>query len=156
MAGDLQPSFLDIAFLLAPTLWAGLLLGVSFIATPAKFHALSLTRPAALDVGRATFAVWNNVEWFVLAVLVSMVVLTRADLFAAAAVGALVVLLMIQSLMLLPLLNDRVVTIIAGGRPPPSSDHLIYVAVDAIKLLILAAIVWKQGERIAPLFAYLR
>src|SRR5689334_13709779 len=111
MADGLQLSFLDIAFLLMPTLWAGLLVGVSFIATPAKFQAPSLTRPVALDVGRATFAVWNNVEWFILAVLVSMIVMTRADLFAAAAVGALVVLLMIQSLMLLPLLNDRVVTI---------------------------------------------
>jgi len=156
MAGGLQLSFLDIAFLLAPALWAGLLVGVSFIATPAKFQARSLSRPAALDVGRATFAVWNNVEWFILAGLVSMIFLTHADMFPVAGIGALIVLLMIQSLMLLPLLNDRVVTIIAGGRPPPSSDHLIYIAIDAIKLLILGAIIWKQSERIVSLFTLLR
>jgi len=59
----------DLAFLLFPTLWIGLLVGVGFIATPTKFQAQSLSLPVTLDVGRSTFAIWNNVEWVVLAVL---------------------------------------------------------------------------------------
>ena len=44
-------------------IWAGVLLGVSFIATPAKFLAPSLPMAEALDVGRWTFHVLSLVEW---------------------------------------------------------------------------------------------
>ena len=44
-----------ISALIVATLWLGLLLGVAFLATPAKFLAPGLL-PVALDVGR-TFAV---------------------------------------------------------------------------------------------------
>jgi hypothetical protein len=40
-------------------LWAGMLLGVSFIATPAKFLAPSLPLAQALDVGRSSFTSWR-------------------------------------------------------------------------------------------------
>jgi hypothetical protein len=42
--------------------WAGTLFGVSFLATPVKFLAPSLTLPVALDVGRQTFGVFSLVE----------------------------------------------------------------------------------------------
>jgi hypothetical protein len=32
-------------------LWAGVLIGVSFLAAPAKFNAATLTLPVAMDVG---------------------------------------------------------------------------------------------------------
>ena len=34
---------------MVPALWVGLLTGVAFIATPAKFYAALITRPVALD-----------------------------------------------------------------------------------------------------------
>jgi hypothetical protein len=43
--------------------WSGLLIGVSFVATPAKFLAPSLQLPQALDVGRWTFHVLTLMEW---------------------------------------------------------------------------------------------
>ena len=39
-----------MAVLVAATLWAGLLMGVSFVATPVKFLAPSLSLAVALDV----------------------------------------------------------------------------------------------------------
>ena len=42
--------------------WLGLVLGVSFLATPVKFRAKSLTRPVALDVGRTTFHAFGKLE----------------------------------------------------------------------------------------------
>ena len=45
--------------LLVPTFWLGILIGISFIATPVKFQAASLTRPVALDIGRATRRLCN-------------------------------------------------------------------------------------------------
>ena len=146
----------EIGYLLLPALWAGLLIGVAFIATPAKFRASSLTRPVALDVGRTTFTIWNNIEWIVLALFLPLVTFTQAGPFQAAAVGALAILLLIQSMVLLPALSSRIGTIIAGGRLPPSPDHFIYITIDSLKLFVLAAIIWKQYERIGPLIAQLR
>ena len=40
----------------------GLLIGVSFLATPVKFRAASLDLPVALDVGRVTFELFSKVE----------------------------------------------------------------------------------------------
>lgn len=44
-------NFNILSQLLLAVLWAGLLLGVSFLATPVKFLAPSLSLPVALDVG---------------------------------------------------------------------------------------------------------
>ena len=50
--------------------WMGIVIGVSFLATPVKFTADSLTRPVALDVGRATFHALAYLEWVLAALLV--------------------------------------------------------------------------------------
>jgi len=156
MLRAVQTPLLEIALFLVPAVWLGLLVGVSFIATPAKFLAASLSLPVALDVGRATFAVWNNLEWLMLVFLVSATLLARADRFGVLAMGVLFVLLLIQTAVLLPVLNERVAMIIAGSAPKPSTDHLSYIAVDVTKLLVLAALLWRQGGRIAALFAQAR
>ena len=68
----MKSPLVDLAYLLLPALWIGLLVGVCFIATPAKFQAQSLSLPVALDVGRSTFAIWNNVEWILIAFVVPL------------------------------------------------------------------------------------
>jgi hypothetical protein len=140
---------IQIASILLPVFWAGLLVGVCFIATPAKFLAPSLARPVALDVGRATFAVWNDVEWVVLAMMVPPLLFGPADRFTAVSTLVLGALLFIQSMILLPTLNARVTVIQSGRRPAISQDHRTYIAIDGLKLFILAAIVWRQGADIA-------
>jgi hypothetical protein len=139
---------MEIACLLMPSLWAGLLIGVCFIATPAMFRAQSLTLPVALDVGRTTFARWNAIEWLLLGTMVLAMVFTRPSAFAVASAGVLDILFLIQSMILLPALNKRVATIIAGRKPAPTSDRLLYITIDVAKLCILAAVVWKQAGRI--------
>jgi hypothetical protein len=139
---------IQIAYILLPVFWAGLLIGVCFIATPAKFLAPSLARPVALDVGRATFTVWNDVEWLVLAMMVPPLLFGPPDRFTAVSALVLGSLLFIQSMILLPTLNARVSVIQAGKRPAGSPDHGTYIAIDGLKLLILAAIVWRQGAQI--------
>ena len=75
MTRTFKSPLVDIAHLLVPVLWLGLLIGVSFIATPAKFVAASLTLPVAVDVGRVTFAFFNEIEWGMFALLVIAIVL---------------------------------------------------------------------------------
>ena len=144
----MRPPLMEIACLLMPSLWAGLLVGVSFIATPALFRAPSLTLPAALDAGRTTFARWNTIEWLLLGMMALAMVFTRPSAFAVASAGVLDILFLIQSMILLPALNNRVATIIAGRKLPPASDRLLYITIDVLKLCILAAVVWKQAGRI--------
>lgn len=49
-------------------------IGVSFIATPVKFLASTLTLPVALDVGRATFGISVRVQLGMAVTLVTLAV----------------------------------------------------------------------------------
>lgn len=121
-------------------LWAGMLLRVSFLATPVKFLAPSLTLPVALDVGRHTFGVFSVVEIAgALALLATAIAFRqqRRILFFALLIGALVAL---QSFWLLPVLDARVELILQGGMPKDSELHRLYIAVDATKLALLGLI----------------
>ncbi|MEO6074587.1 MAG: hypothetical protein ABIP67_15290 [Burkholderiales bacterium] len=151
MKRTFESPLVGFAYLLLPALWFGLLVGVSFIATPAKFDAASLALPVALDVGRATFAIFNKVEWFLAAAMIPVVIFSGPRLFPSMAVVVLGNLLLAQSAWLLPMLNDRIETIMAGGHPRPSLDHIFYIGIDLVKLAVLAAMVWKEGTRILPL-----
>ena len=54
-------------------LGVGLLLGVAFVATSAKFLARSLPRVQALDVGRWTFHMLTLIEWRLVVVVAALV-----------------------------------------------------------------------------------
>lgn len=117
--------------------WVGLVFGVSFLATVAKFNAPSLTLPVALDVGRHTFAPLARAEWALAILLAASIVLGTPTPFRLAAFSAIAAILLAQALWLLPALDVRVDAIIGGGTPPPSSLHLVFVAGEAMKLLLL-------------------
>ncbi len=120
--------------------WIGLILGVSFLATVAKFNAPSLTLPVALDVGRHTFAPLARAEWALVLVLAASTVLGAPTPLRLAAVAAIAAILLAQALWLLPALDARVEAIIGGGTPPPSSLHVVFVAAEGVKLLLLLAL----------------
>lgn len=121
-------------------IWAGLSIGVAFLATPAKFLAPSLSLPVALDVGRKTFQIYNQAE---LVLLVALTVLggwskSQGRWYLILAMPGLVVVA--QALCLLPALDRRVSAIEAGVRHlPPSNLHWVYVAAEAVKVISLLA-----------------
>jgi len=119
--------------------WAGMVVGVSGLATPVKFTAPSLTLPVALDVGRVTFQLFNRVEWGLAFVLVALGLVTQPRLLWIA-IGLVVVAVVLQAVWLLPALNARITAVIAGGTLPSSSLHAWYVVVEGVKLLGLVAI----------------
>lgn len=43
-------------------LWVGMTAGISMLATPVRFTAVSITRPVALDVGRVVFTALELVK----------------------------------------------------------------------------------------------
>lgn len=133
-------------------LWAGMAIGVAWIATPVKFAAPSLTMAVALEVGRVTFHLFSRIEWGLTAVLALLVLAARPGrvlIVIAALVAALVAA---TAVALLPALDARAALVIAGRVPPPSHLHHLYMAAEAIKLcllLALAALAIRQpkGER---------
>jgi hypothetical protein len=129
-------------------LWAGLSIGVAFLATPAKFTAPSLTLPVALEVGQQTFRVYNGVE---LLLLIALLVLGRWSTTPSRwylAVLAPAAVILAQRFWLIPALDLRVLAIQHGQAPvPPSQLHTIYIAGEALKVLWLLAL--GLGDRLA-------
>lgn len=125
--------------------WAGMVLGVSFLATPIKFRAASLTLPVALDVGRATFHAFQKVEW-VLAALVTAVVV-RSQLNGDglptvdwAFLGITLAIVLLQTFWLIPRLDVRVAATIAGEDLERSHLHTMFAGLEAVKALALVIV----------------
>lgn len=118
-------------------LWAGITVGISMIATPVRFTALTITRPVALDVGRVVFAALNKAE---LVALVLLLVVVRVAGLARrwwALCAALALIVLAQGAWLIPELAARTDIIIAGGEPPASYAHAIYSSLELVKIGLL-------------------
>ena len=133
-------------------LWAGIVIGISFIEAPVKFRAPTLTRTAAFDVGRTVFAAsqWAQAAFAVLALVSAFLgsVARWSWVCLTLAVGTLVV----QMGWLFPILDARAQTVIAGGVPTGANPHLAYGVLEVVKLLLLlaAAVLALLPRRPAP------
>src|SRR5690606_31320182 len=130
--------------------WIGLVLGVSFLATVAKFNAPSLTLPVALDVGRHTFAPLARTEWALALLLGASLVFGALTPFRVAVLAVIAAILLGQALWLLPALDARVDTIMGGGTPQPSSLHLAFIAGETVKLLLLLSLAASAFRHLLP------
>jgi hypothetical protein len=137
-----------VAALCVALFWLGILLGVAFLATPAKFLAPSLTLPVALDIGRATFAIFNKVEWALCVALLFPAVFGVRAWIASVATIVVVASVAVETLWLLPLLDRRVGQIIAGVDPASSGHHNLYIALDGLKLVALIVVAWVMARRV--------
>lgn len=118
-------------------LWIGMSVGVSMIATPARFSAPSITRPIALDVGRVVFAAFNKAE--ILALLLLLIIVRAASLTAKwwAVCALLALIVLAQGAWLIPELAARTDLILSGGEPPPSYAHGLYATLELSKIGLL-------------------
>lgn len=121
-------------------LWAGLSVGVAFLATPAKFLAPGLSLAVALQVGQKTFRVYSSAEVALIGVIAVLGLwsASRGRWFGALLPMAGIAL--VQRFYLLPLLDVRVAEIQAGGPVGPSDLHLAYIAMETIKLICALAL----------------
>ncbi len=143
-----QAGCANMALLAVVMLWIGTLLGVSFLATPAKFLAPSLTLPVALDVGRQTFAVFNKIEWIYIVICALLAAAGPRNRIAVVSVAVAAILTAVQAAWLLPALDARVGVIIAGGTPPASPLHHLYIVAETAKLLALGVIAVASARRL--------
>lgn len=131
-------------------IWAGLILGVSFIATPAKFMAPHLSMPVAMEVGKATFHVFNKVEWGICLLIVLGSAKTNASWGRWFFTGSLLFLLLLESFWLLPCLDVRADQVIAGKLASPGIYHSIYISFEILKIILaLAGAKWLCNQKIS-------
>jgi hypothetical protein len=133
----LRATVSDALFGTTALIWVGMLVGVSFVATPVKFTAPGLSLPVALEVGRVTFHLFSRIEW-ALAAFLFVISVSRMSLARTALAVSLILLVAVQAVWLLPALDARVSAIVAGGSVPPSQHHTLYAAIELGKFLLLA------------------
>lgn len=119
-------------------LWAGLALGATLIATPVKFLAPSLTFPAALEIGRATFY-WVGIVEAALCISLIIAILTFGGIRWRIAIIP-IALFAIQRIGLMPVLDERTVEIIAGNTVRKSNLHDVYIYLEYAKFFALMAV----------------
>ena len=123
-------------------LWAGLLLGVSFLAAPAKFGAPGLTLPVAMEVGRREFGALNLTELVLAVVTLALAAYARPERTIWLGLGLAALIVLVQWLWLLPALDARAELIIRGETPEPAPWHALYIGAEVLKLLALLVIGW--------------
>ncbi len=128
---------MNIFFSAILLLWSGTVIGLSFIATPAKFLAPHLTMPLALEVGKVTFHTFNKVEWTTLLLTSTVLFFYRASFIKCLPLVVVFIILLLQSFWLLPVMDQRVSMVIAGNTPEGSIHHWVYIFVEAFKAITL-------------------
>lgn len=128
-------------------IWAGLILGVSFIATPVKFQAPHLTMPVALEVGKATFHLFNFIEWCVIIVVIILTAISSKTTKIWPMAIMLLSIVMLQTFWLLPVLDVRANEVIAGGTPDPGHYHWFYIVVEIFKLALTIMAAWICSQK---------
>lgn len=130
--------FLKILQTLIPFIWFGMVAAISFLEAPLKFRAPGVTLPLGLGIGKIVFRALNRIEIaFAALMLVSLFLARPAQEFALYVFGAICVLLILQTAWLLPLLTARAERVIAGSSEPRSKIHLIFIAFEVLKVLLL-------------------
>ena len=119
-------------------LWAGLILGGSLIAAPAKFRAASLARSVALDVGQHQFF-WINVVECALGCL-WICAIWRLEAGRWRWPVAMLAVFTVQQALIMPPLHERSLQVIAGAQLGPSSLHWIYIGLELVKLCFLGSL----------------
>jgi hypothetical protein len=120
-----------------PFIWAGMLLGISFLEAPLKFQAPKITLELGLGIGKIVFEALNRIEIILLTGIVLANIYDVAKSKITVSIIILIVILGIQTFYLLPILSERIALFQSGKTPEPSNHHFIYIALEILKLLTL-------------------
>lgn len=124
--------------------WFGLTAGITLLESPARFATGSLTRTAALDLGRVVFGLLNKVE---IAALVATLLIVRISGMSRKFLvecALLTLIVVAQSVWLLPELSARSSLIVAGAEPGPSYVHGAYVIAELLKFAVLLTLGFRS------------
>jgi hypothetical protein len=123
-----------------PFVWLGMVLAISFLETPLKFRAPGINLPLGLGIGRLVFRALNLVEAGLATLLTAALLWSQADRGSWLLLGAALLIATAQIGLVRPRLDRRALLIISGQSPRPSRLHHLYVALEIIKVVVLAAL----------------
>ena len=127
-------------WLFVPTLWLGMVVAISFLEAPIKFRAPGVTVPVGLGIGRLVFRALNGVELVLLLVLSAAFYAARPETPALIMLVSVAAVLVVQVVAVRPVLSRRSNRILAGEERPRSRMHLVYVALELAKVVLLTAL----------------
>ena len=131
------PATATLLLVLSLFVWAGLVAGISFLEAPLKFTAPGITIPLGLGIGRIVFAALNKAELLLAAVAVVSAFYLRVPAHLSTTLGLVSGVLLLQTFWLLPALDVRALALLASHPAPPNSLHMVYIGLEAVKLLTL-------------------
>ncbi|MFR9779179.1 hypothetical protein ACL02O_24380 [Micromonospora sp. MS34] len=129
-----------VAQVAIPFVWFGMVMVISVIEAPLKFRAPGITRALGLGIGRLVFRALNLAELTLLLLLTLALVGASAGVARWTLTAVAGAILLTQAFILRPLLDVRAQQIIAGGPSAASHLHLIYIALEAVKLVTVACL----------------
>ncbi len=130
--------YLKLLQIAIPFIWFGMVGAISFMETPLKFRAPNITLALGLGIGKIVFQMLNRIEIVFAVLMLGLLFFARpAGVFALYIFGAIFVLLLLQTVWLLPLLVARAEQVIAGTTAPPPKTHLIFIAFEVVKFILL-------------------
>ena len=119
--------------------WLGMVLAISFLEAPLKFRAPNVTLQIGLGIGRLVFRALNAVEVVLAVVILATVIAVPPSAGAAVVLSVAIAALAVQIVAVRPRLTRRSDQVLAGLVAPRSRGHLVYVGLEVIKSLALAA-----------------
>ncbi|MEV0679148.1 hypothetical protein AB0I60_21770 [Actinosynnema sp. NPDC050436] len=117
-----------------------MVLAISFLEAPLKFRAPGVTVVVGLGIGRIVFRALNAAEVVLSAVVLVAAVAGSPPAWVWGAAGAAVVVLAVQLAAVRPVLSRRSDRVLAGEDPPRSRAHLVYVALEVVKVVALVVL----------------
>ena len=130
--------FFRVLQIAIPFIWFGAVGAISFMEAPLKFTAPNITIPLGLGIGMIVFHALNRVEIVLCLLLALSFFMARPKGKLALTAFAVIALdLIIQTFVLFPMLDARAIQVINGTAPPFSQLHVVYIASDSIKILLL-------------------
>jgi len=119
-----------------PPLWCGMVIAIA-VEAQIKFQAPGITRELGLGIGKLVFT-WLNRAECVIAVVLALAFFAFASAKNARIVFAVIFfILLLQTVWLMPRLIERIDTITSGQTTPDSSIHLVYIALETAKIVLL-------------------
>ena len=120
-------------------IWLGMVLAVSFLEAPLKFRAPNVTLQIGLGIGRLVFRALNTVEVVLAIVILVSTVAAPPPAGVAVALAVAFGVLALQIGVVRPRLNRRSDHVLTGVDAPRSRSHYVYIGLEAIKVVALAA-----------------
>jgi hypothetical protein len=121
-------------------LWLGVMLAISFLEAPLKFHGPGVDLRTGLAIGRIVFRALNLSEVGLAAVIAASLIVYAPSVSVTVAAVAAVAVLAVQLRIVRPRLNRRSDRVLAGEDAPRSISHHVHIVTEATKVIALAVL----------------